>query len=317
MSRTFETDGFQADLAAQRNPAQFVGPLSHAVSLRAPSGLAHGLATAVQTTTHTMQSPEMPLGPPARQGFAWRTILGLGAGRRARPTVSRFAVADAPGSDAPPPPTAMPGGVVPAESAPAPPQLLAPALSSPPVPAVRERPSAGPPEASLTTARTTAVPAMVLPVVAQRTVAAAPDADEVVAEYPPETVGPATDSPAVETLGIADEPMTQVSQEADRPHSVESAAPDPAGTPEADPMEPVRTLRLPEEAPTVGFTASTPLPTSGLPPRRLGLGAPLAEPPPSALKASGSPSGSTTAQRSLATPPISPPRPAPAPRPAG
>src|SRR5207244_1582503 len=71
MSRTFETDGFQADLAAQRNPAQFVGPLSHAVSLRAPSGLAHGLATAAQTTTHTTQSPETPLGPPARPGPAW------------------------------------------------------------------------------------------------------------------------------------------------------------------------------------------------------------------------------------------------------
>src|SRR5947208_16405064 len=56
MPHVFETDSFQADLAAQRPPHQFLAPLSHAMFPEGPSGLAHGLATVVQTTTQTVQS---------------------------------------------------------------------------------------------------------------------------------------------------------------------------------------------------------------------------------------------------------------------
>src|SRR5882672_1193256 len=95
MPRTVETDGFQADLASQRFPEPFLAPLSHAVSLQAPSGLAHGLVTAVRTRTQTMRSPDMPLGPAARGAPVWRTIMRFGAGRHPQPTVSRFTVVDA------------------------------------------------------------------------------------------------------------------------------------------------------------------------------------------------------------------------------
>src|SRR5438270_7712814 len=88
MPRTVETEGFQADLAAQRFPQQFLAPLSHVVSREAPSGLAHGVATAVQTTTQTMQSPEMPLGSAGRRTALWRTIMRRGPGSHAQPPIS-------------------------------------------------------------------------------------------------------------------------------------------------------------------------------------------------------------------------------------
>ncbi|HEY4938080.1 MAG TPA: hypothetical protein VIJ69_03555, partial [Actinomycetota bacterium] len=182
MPRTVETDGFQADLASQRSPEQFLAPLSHAVSPQAPSGLAHGLVTAVQTRTRTMRSPDMPLGPAARGAPVWRTIMRFGAGRHPQPTVSRFTVAGAPEPPSLPAPSTMLEQIVEPESHP---------VRVVPVP-----PSAEVQQASLTVAPMTAAPAMVLPVVAQRTVSPAPN-----------TEGPAADPdpPAVETLGVADE----------------------------------------------------------------------------------------------------------------
>jgi hypothetical protein len=304
MPRTVETEGFQADLAAQRFPQQFLAPLSHVVSREAPSGLAHGLATAVQTTTQTMQSPEMPLGSAGRRTAVWRTIMRLGPGSHAQPTVSALTPADAPSSESPVVPSAMP----PPEPNVMPEQVVQPEILPAPAPAtaVRERPSAGDPKVSLTLARATAVPARVLPVVVQPTVAA-PDADEGLPDQAPEAEDLAADSPAVETLGIADEPMTQVGREEGSAHSLEPApleAPGAPGAPGPEPLGGTGTAGPLDVDGIEGIAARSPLRSSPPPARRLGLGAPLAEPPPTVLKFSGTP----LVQRSAATPSIPPPK---------
>ncbi|HEU4868966.1 MAG TPA: hypothetical protein VFV09_14730, partial [Actinomycetota bacterium] len=72
---TIETTSFQADLAAQRPPAQFLKPLSHGLSPSGPSGLIGGLVMPARPTERAVRVQRSAVKFAPRPGGRWVTDL--------------------------------------------------------------------------------------------------------------------------------------------------------------------------------------------------------------------------------------------------
>src|SRR6266571_3358216 len=70
MSTIMRTDSFGAGLASRQAPHLFVGPLSHALSAEAPSGVIHGLARSVDPSPEPVHVGGAP-APAAPSPRSW------------------------------------------------------------------------------------------------------------------------------------------------------------------------------------------------------------------------------------------------------
>src|SRR5207302_5515745 len=109
------------DLAVQRAPRAFLGPLAHALSPEAPSGLVHGLARSIGAGPRTYEPPEPA---PRAAPRAWRTVFRSAARIAGAPSVGE--VSPAPPSPAAPDPVPAPEPVPMPIPIPMPPEAVTP-----------------------------------------------------------------------------------------------------------------------------------------------------------------------------------------------